>query len=111
MAIISLGRAKALLNITDGDNDSQITALIPQVEADYEHIRNKSFDKGSILSIATTGLPADEEITVTIGNFAAIGGTDSGWEHDVDLREDDTADIIATRIMNQIQHRLFFLLF
>jgi hypothetical protein len=108
--IVSLGKVKTLLNITDGDNDSQITALIPQVEADYEHIRGKPFDKGSILSIETSGLPADEEITITIGNFASIGGTDSGWEHDVDLRENDTADIIATRIINQIQPQAYYLM-
>jgi hypothetical protein len=47
---------------------------------------------------------------VTIGNFASVGGTDSGWEHKVKLRENDTADIIATRIINQIQPTAYYLM-
>ena len=110
MAITSLANYRNLTNPASTAPDSWITALIDQVEADYEHIRNKPFDKGTILSIATSGLPADEEITVTVGNFAAVGGTDSGWEHDVTLRENDTADIIATRIINQIQPTAYYLM-
>lgn len=47
MAIITLAKAKTLLQITDTLKDDLIDALIPQVEADYLLIRNRAFDEDS----------------------------------------------------------------
>ena len=99
MAITTLANVKTLLNLsTATTDDAWITALIPQVEADYEHIRGKPFDIATKLNITSSGLPADEEIEIEMGNSAAVGGTASGLEYDVRLRENDTAEMIAYRI-------------
>jgi hypothetical protein len=47
MAIITLARAKLFLQITDTTRDALIEALIPEVEADYERLRNRDFDVDS----------------------------------------------------------------
>lgn len=92
MAITTINRAKTLLNITTTDKDTWITALIPQVESDYQAVRNRPFDAGTRVNIATTAaLAADETMTVTISSDYAIT-----------LRVGDTAQIIARRITNQI---------
>lgn len=44
MAIITLAKAKTFLQISDTTKDTLITALIPQIEADYLLIRNAAFD-------------------------------------------------------------------
>jgi len=90
---------------------AQLDALIPQVEADYQHIRNRPFDTGTRITIETTGLPADEEVTVTIGNYAAIGATAKGWEYWINLRAYDTAGMIAKRIVTQIKPTAYYLMF
>jgi hypothetical protein len=109
MAITTLARAKALLGKTDTDSDTQIDALISQIENDYLSIRGKPFDEGTLVTLEmTTSLTADEEIKITIGNFAQIGGTSNGWEFKVKLREDDTADIIAKRIITQIKPTSYY---
>ena len=99
MAITPLCNVRTLLNITDTANDAWITALIPQVESDYVKIRGKPFDKATKLNITTAGLVADEEIEIEVGNSAAVGGTASGMEYDIRLRDGDTADMIAYRIV------------
>jgi len=111
MAITTLTRYKTLTGTTGTDKDTQIDALIPQVEADYQHIRNRPFDTGTKVTIETTGLPADEEVTVTIGNYADVGATADGWEYEVRLREDDTADMIAKRIVTQIKPTAYYKMF
>ena len=111
MAITTLVNFKALTGTTSTDKDDQITALIPQVEKDYLNIRNKPFDSGTKLTIQTLGLAADEEITVQIGNFAAVGGSIQGSEYDVALRNGDTADMIAQRIIMQIKPTPYYNIF
>lgn len=109
MAITTLANAKTLLNITTTTKNAWITALIPQVEYDYQQIRNKPFDVGTKVNITATGaLASDEEITIEIGNWSAIGSTAEGKEYDIDLRSGDTADMIARRIANQIQPSSLF---
>ena len=108
MAITTVDRVKTLLNITSTTKDAWIEALIPQVEEDYISIRNRPFDVGTMVTVETTGLAADEEITITIGNFAAVSGTAQGYEYDVRLRENDTASMITRRIKNQIQLSPYF---
>jgi len=111
MAIVSLGKVKTLLGKTDNDDDARIAALIPQLEKEYLNIRNKPFDEGTRLTIeVSSGLGADEEITVTIGNYAAVGATAQGWEYDIDLRAGDTADIIARRIATQIKPTSYYII-
>lgn len=108
MAITTLANVKTLLNITEPSKDAWITALIPQVEDDYVKIRGKPFDIATKLNIATTGLPADEEAEIEIGNSAAVGATASGLEYDVWLRENDTANMIAYRIMAAMKPSGYF---
>lgn len=111
MAITTLANVKSILNISTGDttHDAWITALIPQVEEDYVNIRNKPFDVATQINIETTGgLPADEKMTFTIGNYSAVGSTRAGREYNVVLRTSDTADIIARRIVNQIEPSPFY---
>jgi len=111
MAITTLVNFKALTGTTSTDNDDQITALIPQVEKDYLNIRNKPFDEGTKLTIQTLGLAADEEITVQIGNFASVGSAVQGSEYTVALRNGDTADMIAKRIMIGIKPTPYYNMF
>jgi hypothetical protein len=100
MAITTLANVKTLLNLPTGTtDDAWITALIAQVESDYEQIRGKAFDIATKLNITTTGLPADEEMEIEVGNSANVGGTASGLEYDIRLRSGDTADMIAYRIV------------
>ena len=103
MAITTLANVKIFLNTTSTVRDDWIEALIPLVESDYLSIRNKPFDVVTKINVATTGLPADEEITVEIGNHAAIGGTADGREYDVRLRSGDNAKMIAYRIIQQMK--------
>ena len=109
MAITTLANVKTLLNLsTETTNDAWITALIPQVEADYENIRGKPFDFATKLNITTTGLPADEEADVEVGNSASVGGTPTGLLYDVRLRENDTAEMIVYRIAAAMKPSGFF---
>jgi hypothetical protein len=109
MAITTLATVRSLLQLTDTDKDAWISALIPKIESDYEHIRGKPFDKAAKVNIATTGgLSADEEIEIEIGNSASVGGTASGLEYDITLRASDTADMIAYRIINGIKPSGYF---
>ena len=62
--ITTLMRAKTVLNITTSDKDLQIDELIPLVEQDYLHIRNKPFDVGNTLTV-TAPCAADGDLTVT----------------------------------------------
>lgn len=43
MPIVTLNKVKTFLNITDTTKDALITALIPEIEADFLLIRNKPF--------------------------------------------------------------------
>ena len=110
MAITTLANVKTFLNISTGDtsNDGWITALIPQVEDDYVHVRGKPFDIATKLNITSSGLPADEEIEVEVGNSASVGGTASGLEYDVRLRANDTAEMIAYRIVANMKPSGYF---
>jgi hypothetical protein len=102
MAITTLSNVKTLLGLSTGTaDDARITALITQVEQDYQAVRGKPFDVGTKLTIETTGLPADETVTVEIG----------AWEYDIDLIEDDTAPMIARRIVNQIKPNTHYTIF
>ena len=99
MAITTLANVKTLLNLSEPSKDAWITALIPQVESDFVKIRGKPFDIATKLNITTTGLPADEEIEIEVGNSADVAATASGLEYDITLRSGDTADMIAYRIV------------
>jgi hypothetical protein len=103
MAITTLANVKIFLNTTSTTKDAWIEALIPMVENDYKRIRNKPFDLATKINIETTGLPADEEITVEVGNHAAVGGAATGREYDIRLRSGDTAKMIAYRIIQQMK--------
>ena len=105
MAITDRDTVKSLLNISTGDTskDAWIDALIPQVEEDYVNIRGKPFEVGTKVNFtASAALSADREVTFTIGNYSSAGGTD-GTEYDILLRSGDTANVIARRMMNQIE--------
>jgi hypothetical protein len=67
MAITTLASYKSILGITSTDvpRDNQITALIPQVEADFLRIRNRPFDIGVTLQV-TVGATVAGNISVTI---------------------------------------------
>ena len=108
MAITTLYNVKDILNITDTANDLWIEKLIPLVESDYLHIRNKPFATATKITVETTGLPADEEMTLEIGNYAAVGGTAQGYEYTINLRANDTANMIVYRIINQIKPSGYF---
>ena len=110
MAITTLSNVKLLLNMssTDTTNDAWITALITQAESDYEQIRGKPFDIATKINIATTGLPADEEAEIEIGNSASVGATASGLEYEVWLRENDGANMIAYRVMAAMKPSGYF---
>ena len=103
MAITTLQKVKTVLGITGTDKDAQIYELIDMVENDYENIRGKPFDVGTKLNFsAAAALGADREITITVGNYA-VAGESAGTEYKVLLRSGDTADIIARRVMNQME--------
>ena len=108
MAITTKDRVKVLLNTTETNKDDWIEGLIEQVESDYLSIRNRPFDVGTKLTIETTGLPADEEITITVGNYSSVGSTAKGKEYDVRLRSGDSAAMITRRINNQIQFTPYY---
>ena len=102
MAITTRDRVKAILGITTTDHDDRIDALIPQVEDDYVQIRGKPFDVGTLLTVESTGVGADEKVTITIGNYAEVGAAAQGVEFNVVIRAGDTAGVIARRIVNQV---------
>ena len=102
MAITTLSNVKTLLGLSTGTaDDARITALITQVEDDYQAIRGKPFDVGTKVSIETTGIPADETIMIEVG----------AWEYDIDLVTGDTAPMIARRIVNQIKPNTYYNIF
>ena len=102
MSITTLSNVKTLLGLSTGTaDDARITALITQVEQDYQAIRGKPFDVGTKLNIECEALPADETVTIEIG----------AWEYEVDLIEDDTAPMIARRIVNQIKPNSHYTIF
>ena len=110
MAITSRATIKSILNISIGDitKDAWIDALIPQMESDYVAIRNKPFDVGTKINFtSTTAIPADGELTITLGNYAAIGSV-AGTEHNIVLRAGDTANVVARRVMNQIEPSSYY---
>lgn len=102
MPITTTSQVKAILGITTTDQDAQIDALIPEVEAHYLALRNKPFDNATKLTVETTGMSADEEMIITVGNYAAVGSTADGIEYDIRLRSGDTAGMIAKRIVAQM---------
>lgn len=108
MAIVTRANVKTLLNISTTASDDWIDALIPQVESDYVHIRNRPFETGTKLTVETTGLPADEEMSLELGNYATVGEPAKGWNYIVWLRENDTANMIIYRIINQIKPSGYF---
>ncbi len=55
MAITTLANVKAVLGITDSSKDSQISAMIPLVEARYLALRNKAFDVVNSVTVYPTG--------------------------------------------------------
>ena len=65
MAITTLSNYKLMTGMTATAYDSQINALIPQVENDYLSIRNKSFNVGNILTV-TDACTVSGDLTVTI---------------------------------------------
>jgi hypothetical protein len=60
MAITTLAKVKAILQITVSDKDGLITELIPMVESDYLSIRKKAFDTDDE---DNTVYPAGSELT------------------------------------------------
>lgn len=98
MAITTLSNVKNILNISDNDSDIWIVSLIPQVESDYLHIRNKPFNVGTKINVETTGLSADEDMTIDIGDS----------EYEIELKDGDTAGIIARRVVNQMKPNRYY---
>jgi len=99
--ITTLARIKKFLNVTDTENDSWIEALIPQVESDYVHIRNRPFDVGTKINIQTTGLAQDEVLTIDIADT----------EYDIALKENDTAGMITRRVKQQMKPSIYYSVF
>jgi len=90
VAITTLANFKTLTGTTG--NDKRVAALISRVEADYESIRNKPFDTGTLVNIETTGLSADEDITIDLNNYC----------YTVKLKDGDNAKMIGYRISHYV---------
>lgn len=106
MAITTRARAKAILGISTAstEHDDQIDALIPQVEGHYLAIRNRPFDVGTVVEFQTAaGLTSGMQLVIEIGDYSLPASTaQRGSEYGITLRANDTADIIARRVANQI---------
>ena len=98
MAITTLNEVKKILNITTTEKDDWITTLIPQVEDDYLSIRGRPFEVGTKVKVETLGLPADEDMGLTIGEDDYI----------IELKDDDTAHMIAYRVCQQMKPSVLF---
>ena len=85
--ITTLMRAKTVLNIKTSDKDLRIDKLIPLVEQDYLHIRNKPFDVGNTLAV-TAPCTTSGSLTVT------VNGTDFA----VPVLSGDNALVVARKI-------------
>lgn len=95
MAIITLERFKALAGITGNGQDVQIEALIPCVESDYLHIRNRDWDvdkNGDVVYPVNSEMVAAEMVSyklLTLGGTVGATGETVG-NYSVSL----TADLI-----------------
>ena len=98
MAITTLSEVKKILNISTTDNDDWITTLIPQVEDDYLNIRGKPFEVGTKVQVETLGLSSDEEMGLTIGEDDYV----------IDLKDNDTAHMIAYRVFQQMKPSVLY---
>jgi hypothetical protein len=92
VAITTLAEVKQILNITTTEKDDWITNLIPKVEDDYAAIRNRSFDIGTKVKVETLGLPADEDLGLTIGDDYYV----------IALKKDYNAHEIAYKVFQQM---------
>jgi hypothetical protein len=98
VAITTLNEVKSILNITTTDNDDWITTLIPQVEDDYLNIRGKPFELGTRVQFETLGLSSDEDMGLTIGEDDYV----------IELKDNDTAHMIAYRVYQQMKPSVLY---
>ncbi len=81
MPIITLENYKALAGITNNSQDIQISSLIPCVESDFLHIRNKDWDTdahGAVVYPVNSEMVAAEMISYKL---LTLGGTiGATWE-------------------------------
>ena len=79
MAIVTREQVKTFLQISGVDKDDLIDALIPQVEADYERIRNIPFDKvdGDVEYPSGSALTAALMVGYLLNAPRVAGGLDS----------------------------------
>lgn len=89
--ITTLKKTKEVLGITGVESDLQIISLIPQVQADYLHIRNKPFDTGRVLTV-TAGATTAGDITVTANDT----------EYTIAVKAGESAVVVAQRIAGNI---------
>lgn len=75
MAIVTLANAKTFLQITGTDKDDVITALIPEIEADFLSIRNAAFDASGAITLYPDGseLVASQMIGFHLDSLASAG--------------------------------------
>jgi hypothetical protein len=95
MAIITLERFKALAGITGNGQDMQIEALIPCVESDYLHIRNRDWETdkdGNIVYPVNSEMVAAEMVSYKL---LTLGGTvGATWEAVGNYSVSLTADLM-----------------
>ena len=94
MPITTWTQAQLILGLPAAEQ-TRVEALIPLVEEDYLHIRNKPFDVGNVLTVAT-GAANDGDVTITV----------NGTDFDVTVAAGDNTIIVARKIMFRLL-RLF----
>jgi hypothetical protein len=88
--ITTLDRVRHILTLDEGD-ESIANALIPMVEQDYLHIRNKPWDVGNVLTINSP--------CTTSGNLTL---TYNGTDFTVPVLAGDNAFVVARKIAFRI---------
>lgn len=85
MAIVTMAEAKVFLQIsvTDTSKDDLITALIPEIEADYLSIRNHAFDASGAITLYPDGskLVASQMVGFQMNEMMGTGGAMKAESH------------------------------
>ena len=90
MSITTWAQVQLILGLA-ATQQTLVEGIIPHVEEDYLHIRNKPFDVGNILTI-TAPATADGNITVTV----------DGTDFLVAVLSGDNAMVVARKIKNSL---------
>ena len=96
MAITTWANVQAILELAAA-KQTLVNALIPQIEADYQAIRNKPFDIGKTLTV--TGAPSsDGNIKVTLGDYSFYVAVENG----------DSVELVARKIKVEIGSTFYY---